>query len=55
MQNRNSRKGPDKKPDIKGYLSVKNHLIEVFFAEVSSGPSEPTTASLKHGKMITKN
>ncbi|CAG8637619.1 338_t:CDS:2, partial [Diversispora eburnea] len=49
-RNRNSRKGPDKKPDIKGYLRIMNHLLEIFFAEVSSGPFEPTSASLKHEK-----
>ncbi|CAG8459959.1 7489_t:CDS:10, partial [Racocetra fulgida] len=36
------------KPDLKGCLSVKYHLLEVFFAEVSSGPFEPTSTSRKH-------
>ncbi|CAG8721723.1 17088_t:CDS:2, partial [Cetraspora pellucida] len=47
-RNRNSRNGPNKKPDLKGYLGLENHNIEVFFAEVSSGPFEPTIVSIKH-------
>ncbi|RIB03464.1 hypothetical protein C2G38_2224936 [Gigaspora rosea] len=41
-------KGPNKKSDLKGYLGVENHFIEVFFAKVSSGPFEPTTISIRH-------
>ncbi|CAG8529406.1 983_t:CDS:2, partial [Dentiscutata heterogama] len=47
-QNHNSRNGLNKKPDLKGYLGLENHNIEVFFVEVSSGPFESTIASIKH-------